>query len=154
MQGGDFVYGSAGITKEGQQPDPVDKKVKKGGFQLSKILPSPTKKGSVNSSKISTIPPQDDSLPDIEDDLITAVLNKDGVEDQEAEVDHETDEEGSDGDWYVIQYLFMCLFNWRIILHPLLAIRLLILLRFIAGIQRMIQSGCGASASNLTTTVL
>ena len=109
MQGGDFVYGSAGITKEGQQPDPVDKKVKKGGFQLSKILPSPTKKGSVNSSKISTIPPQDDSLPDIEDDLITAVLNKDGVEDQEAEVDHETDEEGSDGDWYVIQYL-LCSF--------------------------------------------
>ena len=45
MQGGDFLYGSAGAPKDEQQPNTIEKKGKKS-FQLSKILPSPSKKGS------------------------------------------------------------------------------------------------------------
>ena len=62
MQGGDFLYGSAGAPKDEQQPNTIEKKGKKN-FQLSKILPSPSKKGSQSTKQASSEIVQDVSLP-------------------------------------------------------------------------------------------
>ena len=100
MQGGDFVYGSAG-AQDAQQPKSVDKRGKKSSFQLSKILPSPGKKNIVqlpdDPQVRSELPPSEESVQ----------IEKNDKNDQMdlAEEKKESDDETSDGDWYEYKVL-------------------------------------------------
>ena len=94
MQGGDFVYGSAG-AQDAQQPKSADKRGKKGGFQLSKILPSPSNKNIGRQSNDSL---ELAELPAVEANIqIEKVDKKDHTDDTEERQDSE--DETSDGDW-------------------------------------------------------
>ena len=99
MQGGDFLYGSAGAPKDEQQPNTIEKKGKKN-FQLSKILPSPSKKGSQSTKQASSEIVQDVSLPSNEKKRPRG----DHYDQEESAEIQETDAETSDGDWYA----FIC----------------------------------------------
>jgi hypothetical protein len=102
MQGGDFVYGSAG-AQDAQQPKSVDKSGKKGSFQLSKILPSPSKKIICQLSddrlEVSELLPTEEKIQ------TEKVDKKDHTDD--AEEKKESDDETSDGDWY--EYKLLCI---------------------------------------------
>ena len=101
MQGGDFVYVSAGAQKDAQQPKLSERGGKKGNFQLSKILPSPTKKNSIVNTKVTVENVEPVELQhegDNEDALRNDELNQ-GQANEEKE---DTEEETSDGDWYDI----------------------------------------------------
>ena len=99
MQGGDFVYAET-ISKDGQQKD-AEKRSKKPNFQLSKILPSPSKQRSEVISKILKETGQYDPSADTSSDKRAAIGDHDNQE-EVAEAVQETEDETSDGDWYVI----------------------------------------------------
>ena len=100
MQGGDFFYDSTGISKDEQQQKSAEKRGKKGNFQLSKILPSPSKKRSEYTSQIPSESLENDRLPDGSGDKQQA-KNDHGDHTEVSEAAQETDDETSDGDWYV-----------------------------------------------------
>ena len=104
MQGGDFLYGSAGTQKETNNKKTVEKLEKKSDFKLSKILPSPNKTLTSHTSKrndeISKA--QTDSSQEIIDDTSTHE-KEDGVEEKT-----ESEDETSDGEWYVVLPIRNC----------------------------------------------
>ena len=100
MQGGDFVYGSAG-TQETQQPKSVDKRGKKTSFQLSKILPSPSKK---NIDRPSNDQQESIEIPEIHENTRTSEVTKKNQA-EHAEEEQVSEEDTSDADWYEYQIL-------------------------------------------------
>jgi len=102
LQGGDFVYGSAG-AQDAQQPKSADKRGKKGSFQLSKILPSPSNK---NMGRLSNDRLELAELPATEKNIQTEKVDKkDHTDDTEEK--QESDDETSDGEWY--EYKLLCI---------------------------------------------
>ena len=95
MQGGDFVYGSAG-TQETQQAKPADKRGKKSSFQLSKILPSPSKKnvGRPSNEQLESI-----EIQETHNNTRTSEVEKKNQA-EHAEEKQDSDEDTTDGDWY------------------------------------------------------
>ena len=101
MQGGDFVCESSGAQKEPHQSQVSEKRGKKSSFQLSKILPSPSKKTSGPVSEIKCSNTQNDSL----NTTIDHAPNHQTEEAEDALQDKdETGDETSDGDWYTNCY--------------------------------------------------
>ena len=93
MQGGDFVYGSAGTQKDLQSKKTIETTTKKSDFKLSKILPSPSKIVSSQTSK------EDQKSSSDHCEIMNSDVNADNSKD-DTDDKKETDEETSDGDWY------------------------------------------------------
>ena len=101
LQGGDFVCESSGAQKEPQQSELSEKRGKKSSFQLSKILPSPSKKKSGPVGEIKYSNAQNESLNTSIDHTLNHQTEK--VEDALQDKDG-TGDETSDGDWYTYFY--------------------------------------------------
>ena len=101
MQGGDFVCESSGAQKEPHQSQVSEKRGKKSSFQLSKILPSPSKKTSGPVSEIKCSNTQNESLNTSIDHAPNHQTEKaeDALQDKD-----ESGDETSDQDWYTNYY--------------------------------------------------
>ena len=101
MQGGDFVCESSGAQKEPQHSQVSEKRGKKSSFQLSKILPSPSKKKSEPVGEIKCSSAQNESLNTSIDHTLNHQVEKaeDALQDKD-----ESGDETSDGDWYTNYY--------------------------------------------------
>ena len=98
MQGGDFLYGPAGTQKESNNKKTVEKQEKKSDFKLSKILPSP------NKTLSSHTPKRNDGISKAQTDSSQELIGDTSTQEKEDDVEEktETEEETSDGDWYVL----------------------------------------------------
>ena len=101
MQGGDFVCESSGAQKEPQQSQVSEKRGKKSSFQLSKILPSPSKKKAGPLGEIESSNAQNESLNTPIDHSLNHQTERaeDALQDKD-----ESGDETSDQDWYTNYY--------------------------------------------------
>ena len=104
MQGGDFLYGPAGTQKESNNKKTVEKLEKKSDFKLSRILPSPNKTLSSNTPK------RNDEISKAQTDSSQRIIDDTSTNEKEDDVEEktETEEETSDGDWYVVLPIRNC----------------------------------------------
>ena len=102
LQGGDFVCESSGAQKEPQQSQVSEKRGKKSSFQLSKILPSPSKKKAGPLGEIESSNAQNESLNTPIDHTLNHQTERaeDALQDKD-----ESGDDTSDGDLYTNYYL-------------------------------------------------